>query len=419
MIDIIDKKDCVGCNACVQRCPQQCINMHEDEQGFLYPKVEIDLCIYCNLCEKVCPVINQTAPKEPLVTYAAYNPNEGILMSSSSGGVFFALAKRIIEEGGVVFGAKFNEQWEVVHDYADTIDGIKAFQGSKYVQSTIGDVFLLVEKFLKNERKVMFTGTPCQTAALRLFLHKNYGHQLLLVDIVCHGVPSPLIWRDYIKFINKQIDTTKNRNKDSSTSLCIFKKLELTSISFRDKTIDWNQYGFSYSFRIKDNSCSTDKTTIAQHIRSFEPANVNLYMKGFLQNLFLRPSCYSCPSKCNKSNSDITIADYWGAEIEHPNFYSSMGTSLVMINTQNGKKYFNSIKIIKEKSSYQQALAHNPSIKISSPKNKKGYDTFWGLYPTNGLNAIHSAIAKMRPSLNERVKGIIKRLTLKLWLNKS
>ena len=175
MIDIIDKKDCVGCNACVQRCPKQCITMHEDEQGFLYPKVDLSLCIHCDLCEKVCPIINQAQPREPLETFAAKNPDDKVRMTSSSGGIFFALAKNIIEEGGVVFGAKFNENWEVVHDYAETLEGVKAFQGSKYVQSRIGDTFRQAEEFLKAGRKVMFTGTPCQIAALGLFLRKDFG----------------------------------------------------------------------------------------------------------------------------------------------------------------------------------------------------------------------------------------------------
>ena len=137
MINIEDKKQCCGCSACVQRCPKQCIVMKEDEEGFLYPVADKDVCIDCNLCEQVCPVLRQREEREPLDVYAAFNKNEEVRMQSSSGGVFTALAESIIKEGGVVFGARFNEDWEVVHDYVETVEGLSAFRGSKYVQSRI------------------------------------------------------------------------------------------------------------------------------------------------------------------------------------------------------------------------------------------------------------------------------------------
>lgn len=254
MIDIKKKEDCVGCNACVQRCPKTCIFMIEDEQGFLYPKVDLNKCIDCHLCEKVCPVINQAEPIKPIRTYAAKNNNEEDKETSSSGGVFFALVEYVIKEKqGVVFGARFNDKWEVVHDYAEAIKDAEAFKGSKYVQSRIGDNFKKAEEFLKSGRTVLFSGTPCQIAALRLFLRKDYGAQLITVDIACHGVPSPLVWKDYLN------STCGNTEK-------------ISRISFRDKRNGWQNYGMS----IYD---------LKNHEMLYSPMNQNLYMQGFLKDL--------------------------------------------------------------------------------------------------------------------------------------
>lgn len=173
MIHITDKRDCCGCNSCVQRCPKSCIRMREDDEGFLYPKVDESVCIDCGLCEKVCPVIHQARENRPIVVCAAKNKSEEIRYQSSSGGVFTALANEIIREGGVVFGAGFDENWEVKHDCTETVEGLSAFRGSKYVQSRIGDSFKKAEQFLKIGRTVLFSGTPCQIAGLKRFCGKN------------------------------------------------------------------------------------------------------------------------------------------------------------------------------------------------------------------------------------------------------
>lgn len=199
MLEIKDKKKCCGCEACVQRCPVQCISMRSDVEGFLYPNINQTICINCNVCEKVCPEINQSEIRRPLKVYAAKNPDELIRLSSSSGGIFTMLAEQILKENGVVFGARFNEKWEVEHGYTDIQDGVAAFRGSKYVQSRIGDNYRQVEDFLRKGRKVLFSGTPCQVAGLKRFLHNKEYDNLLTVDVVCHGVPSPLVWRKYLE----------------------------------------------------------------------------------------------------------------------------------------------------------------------------------------------------------------------------
>ena len=198
MFQLTDKQDCCGCHACASVCARHSITMQEDNEGFLYPVVDASTCIDCGLCEKVCPVINQDEPRKPLKVYAAKNRNEEIRRQSSSGGIFTPLAESVIREGGVAFGAKFDKDWNVVHAWTDTIEGIADFRGSKYVQSIIGDTYREAREFLKQGRKVLFSGTPCQIAGLRKFLRKEYEN-LLTVDVVCHGVPSPLVWREYLK----------------------------------------------------------------------------------------------------------------------------------------------------------------------------------------------------------------------------
>ena len=200
MIHIESKELCCGCNACFQVCPKHCISMNEDKEGFLYPCVDVNICIDCHLCEKVCPVINQKEHHTPVGVYAAKNKDEEARMKSSSGGVFILLAEKILSEKGVVFGARFDQNWEVVHDFAEDLKGVVEFQGSKYVQSRVGDSYKNAEEFLKQGKRVLFTGTPCQVAGLRLFLRKEYEN-LLTVDFVCHGVPSPKVWRMYLKEI--------------------------------------------------------------------------------------------------------------------------------------------------------------------------------------------------------------------------
>lgn len=228
MIKTNDKKDCCGCSACVQRCPKQCISLYEDEEGFLYPRVDKTVCIDCGLCEKVCPVLNQSEGHEPIAVYAAKNPNEEIRMQSSSGGIFTMLAERIIDEGGVVFGACWDKDWNVVHDYAESKEDIAKFRGSKYVQSNIGETFKQTETFLIEGRKVLFSGTPCQIAGLKHFLLKDYDN-LLTIEIICHSVPSPGVWKKYL---------TEELNSNGLTIG------DIQQINFRDKSTGWETYSF-------------------------------------------------------------------------------------------------------------------------------------------------------------------------------
>lgn len=415
MIDIKKKEDCVGCNACEQRCPKQCISMHEDEQGFLYPKVDLDKCIDCGLCEKVCPVINQTEPRKPLHTYAAKNKNPEIQQTSSSGGVFFALVEYvIIEKQGVVFGARFNDKWEVVHDYADTLEEAKAFKGSKYVQSRIGDNFIKAEEFLKAGRTVLFSGTPCQIAGLRLFLRKDYGEKLIMVDFVCHGVPSPMVWRDYLKYITRSKGALIGKNTDFQSTLN-GKVPVITGISFRNKKINWEKYGFSvHAVACKGDLNSDFQSTISQDEEYewlFETHDKNVYMQGFLKNLYLRPSCYSCPAKCGKSPSDITLADFWGIKVTFPILYEDGFYSMLLARSDEGMKIIHEIDILKEESSYDKAFQGNHALEESTGKPEQ-YEAFWKKYRDIGFGAVNRTVNKMQPSIFLRIVRKLKRIII-------
>lgn len=251
MIHITDKKNCCGCSACVQRCPKQCILLKKDDEGFLYPKVDEDKCINCGLCEKVCPILNQTEKIQPQEVLAVKNPNEKERMASSSGGVFFPLAREVINQGGVVFGAVYDEKWEVHHVYTEKIEDVYPMMGSKYLQSRIENTYKEAEIFLKQGREVLFVGSPCQIAGLRTFLRNKEYPNLLAVDFLCHGVPSPGVWRRYLAetyggYNSKEqsrLQVTAGKNTVLLSSLNA--KSPIEDIKFRDKEEDgWKKFRF-------------------------------------------------------------------------------------------------------------------------------------------------------------------------------
>lgn len=356
MIDIKEKKNCCGCEACVQRCPKSCITMREDNEGFLYPEVDKNICIDCGLCEKVCPVINQAEERKPLAVYAAKHKDEQIRMASSSGGAFTAIAESVIDEGGVVFGAKFNQDWDVVHSYTETKEGLGAFRGSKYVQSRIGESYKEAEGFMKAGRKVLFSGTPCQIAGLKRFLRKEYDN-LLTVDFICHGVPSPGVWREYLK----EETARQCGEKNSVLQRPIHERNALIEgISFRDKRLGWKKYSFALALSTTNGSGAKNTVLLS------EPLNKNIFLRGFLADLYLRPSCHACPSKSFKSRSDITIGDFWGVQNVMPEIDDDKGVSVVMVNSEKAGTLVEKISIEKFFVKYDDVLPYNRAIELST-----------------------------------------------------
>lgn len=400
MISIKEPKDCCGCNACTQKCPKHCIVLQEDYEGFLYPKVNTDLCIDCGLCEKVCPVINQEARQEPLHVYAAINLNERIRYESSSGGIFTLFAEQIIQEQGVVFGACFDENWEVKHTYTETIEGISAFRGSKYIQSRIEDNFIKVEKFLKSGRKVLFSGTPCQIAGLKRFLRKDYEN-LLTVDFICHGVPSPKIWRMYLDEMYRNL--TKHKSRKSTFSNIPDTKKNIETINFRHKALGWKEYSFFIKYHTQGESKEFS-----------ELFKQNMFMKAFLSDMILRPSCYHCPAKNGKSQSDITIADFWHIHRILRNFDDDKGTSLVFMNNSKGKEFFHLIidKIRYEEVRYYDVkpLAKGLREVLNEHKNR----TLFFSQVNNNQSIIKLIKQTTRPTFTEKIFSLKKKIMRKI-----
>lgn len=376
MINIAVKSKCTGCSACVQKCPKQCISFEEDREGFKYPKVKLSECIDCGLCEKVCPVLQQDKPRNPVIVYAAKNSNLSTRLASSSGGIFALLAETILRQNGVVFGARFDNEWNVIHDYTESLDGLSVFLGSKYVQSKIGNTYKYAERFLKEGRKVLFSGTPCQIVGLKKYLRKDYD-TLLTVDFVCHGVPSPMIWRDYL---NEKIRPLGVDGRNMVSQLSLKDLPVITGISFRDKRYGWKKFGFSV--RAKSAS-KADKNLVSQSVEVtdktllYEPHKANLYMKGFLKNLYLRPSCYACPAKCGKSGADYTLADFWGASTYVRDFDDDKGLSAVLVykNKVNIESLDMAFKVV----GLNDILSQNPAV-IKSSRMKGGRDKFFQHY---------------------------------------
>lgn len=320
MIKIADEKLCSGCGACAQTCSIEGISMKKDAEGFLRPFIDERRCKECKACINVCPVNKKEKNKVTFQqkAYAVINLNNKERKNSSSGGVFVLLARQVLCEGGVVFGAKFEKDFSVKHDYVEKEIDLYKLQCSKYVQSDIANSYKLVKQFLTTGRKVLFSGTPCQVAGLKTYLNKDYVN-LITQDFVCHGVPSPLVWKKYIEYIE-----TKEQKK-------------IKHVKFRAKENGWRQFNLSFEFE--------DGTT------KKEKANEDLYMRAFLSNLSLRPSCYNCSFKALKRESDITLADFWGIEKVLPEMDDDKGTSFVTIHSTKGGDLF---ELIRKKIRIQQ-----------------------------------------------------------------
>lgn len=302
MDTVIDNKLCTGCHACFNGCPVRAISMQEDEEGFLYPVIDSEKCIDCGKCRKLCPVLNPPAvnPGETSFACAASDRNERL--GSSSGAVFALLAKDILRLGGVVCGAAYLAPDHVAHILVEEQNELALLRGTKYVQSEIGDAYRKVGEALKEGRRVLFCGTGCQVSGLKNYLGED-SDLLLTVDIICHGVPAPAVWRDYLKDLAGES--------------------RVVEAAFRVKNPDDKKTGFR---------CRLEDGTEILHEQKDD-----LYVKGFLQNLYLRHSCFACHFKGSKRCSDITIGDFWSAKEFHPALDDGLGVSAVLTHSEKGE----------------------------------------------------------------------------------
>ena len=332
MVEIRSKQDCCGCRACYNICPHNAISMREDEEGFIYPIIDKEKCVHCGLCQKICPVINAKSNENhsKIETIAAYTKNVKARMCSSSGGIFFELAQKILETKGVVIGAGYDENFNVIHKIIFHKEDLEELQGSKYVQSDTKDTYKETKKLLEDGKRVLYVGTPCQIAGLKAYLKRDY-EELYTCDLVCHGVPSPKVWEKYL-----------DENK---------KKEKIKECYFRNKDKGWNVF----SLKIIYENDKYDRKTLDK----------DKFLQLFLRNYSLRPSCYHCQFSKFPRVADISLGDFWRVENKYTEFKDDKGTSLILINSEKGKQMFNWIKdnlYYRQDCDLEYAIKCNPCI---------------------------------------------------------
>lgn len=307
-----NKADCCGCGACFNICPQQAIYIETDEYGYLFPNIIKEKCILCGLCEKVCPMNAEVKLHKSYKAYAASLKDEGVKEKSASGGVFAGIARNILCQNGVIYGAAYGENQYVHHIGISREQDLAKLQDSKYVQSDMENIYIDIKKQLLRGNKVLFSGTPCQVSALKLFLRKDYEN-LFTIDLICHGVPS---YRLFFEGIH----------------LVINKGEQIKSVSFRNKSTGWGTDGYIQTNKKK---------------YKFDESKSSYYYY-FLRSTLYRDSCYKCKYATDKRPGDITIGDYWRIETAHPKFRKLIdergGVSCVLINSRKGEKLFDDNK---------------------------------------------------------------------------
>lgn len=346
-----NKEKCCGCSSCKNICPVNAIEMKPDNEGFLYPFINEDKCIKCNLCETVCPMINKKENHEKIdIAFAIRAKNDEILKTSTSGGFFTPLAEEILKNDGVVIGVGYKNNFEIEHIIvtAKNKNDIKQMRGSKYVQSNLGDIFSKTKELLDAHKKVLFSGTPCQINGLINFLKKDYIN-LITVDLICHGVPSPKLWNEYIKYQQK-----KHNSK-------------IKEISFRNKT-----YGYH---------SGTMKITFNNGEKYYGSARVDYMLKSFFSEISSRPTCYKCNFKDLNHISDFTIFDCWHIKELTDKKISDddRGFTNLFINTNKGQEVFEKIKSNYEiyKIDKNRAIEIDGVMALNSAKPNKNRKEFY------------------------------------------
>lgn len=359
------REDCCGCSACYNVCPKEAIKMSEDSEGFLYPQIDDDRCVECGLCKKVCSFQQYCDTKHSYEQkYFAMRSNAPqVLKESSSGGMFSVLSDVFLAQAGIVCGVIFDSQFMVKTIATDQKEERDKMRGSKYVQSDLGDIFKVIEKFLKGNRKVMFVGAPCQTAGLKEYLGvKNVSiDNLFLCDFICHGVSSPLIWKEYLEFLEKTFHSG------------------LKEVRFRSKHYGWK------NMKMRIVTSKDDKSEFCNKRHS--------YLKLYNSLMITRPSCFSCKYTSFNRETDITLADFWNVGSVCPEFDDNKGISTVLINSKKGEQWIESIKDRTEFQEVSRVDCWQPHLEYSAvwPANRK---KFWKEYYQKGFSYVLNKYGK-------------------------
>lgn len=328
------KEDCCGCQACYEVCPNQAIEWKQDEEGFYYPQINYKKCVSCKKCLNVCPLKNRNINKEKVLCLGGQNKNMKIRESSSSGGLFSVFAQAILNSAGSVFAVGFDSNLQVKHMEITEIKELDRVRRTKYVQSDINHTYSLIQSRLKKQKWVLFVGTPCQAQALINYLNKKY-ERLIIIDLICYGVPSPGIWEDYIYQISK--------------------KNKILNFNFRDKRNHNNGHTVSWN------------TKKQEHVH---PLMQDTFSKWYFQNLIIRPSCHSCPFTQIDRNSDITLGDFWGIEKVNSKFNDGMGNSLIILHSKKAREMWEKVKINCKFFSCTKEDILQPRLKEPTPRSK-------------------------------------------------
>ena len=386
MIDKVKVQDCCLCKACSNICPKDAISFTNENYGFMYPQIDLQACIECNLCEKVCPSIKDLKKTEfDVRAYAARSRIKDERLKSTSGGIFYEVAKYFIKNGGYVCAAVFDEDFNVVHAITNDLADLQKMRGSKYVQSDIKHSYREIKKLLISGNKVLFCGCPCQSAGLKGYLQKDYD-QLYIIDLVCHGIPSNKTFKDYLAYLNSKY------------------KSNVVSFRFRDKSKGWHNSSVRVEF-------ANGKT----YIRLIYE---DVYMKGFLSGTTMKESCYNCKYKKFVSGSDITIGDMWGAEVTLPQMDDNTGLSGIIVNTQKGDELLKLTDSELVPFDMQDIIKYNKNI-VEASKPSENRKDFYKFANENGIaNALnHFYKIKVSTKFKKNVRRVASKL-YRTFLNK-
>lgn len=378
MLEVLEKDKCCGCSACFSACGHQAITMQLDSEGFEYPIIDQEVCVDCGLCQSVCPVLQYENRKyireknnDTQIGFSARNKNFSQRLVSSSGSIFPPIAEWILDNNGLVVGAAYDNDFNVVHKFVESKDELCALQGSKYLQCKAdNETFKYIRKELKNGRKVLYSGMACQVEGLKSFLRKDYDN-LYTIDLICMGIPSYVVWQKYLA--------------------AFFGDEKIKSINFKEKSIGWD----TFTFRV-----DTDK-------RIFKERGMhNLYLRSMFLSWNMRPSCFQCPFKNAKRISDFTLADAWGVYHSTPDINDNKGLSSVIVHSNKGLELWNIIKdkIDSVQVSIDDIAAGNSNLITNKPQTGDR-KLFFETLNVNSKEAFLNLCSIRKVPLKQRIKN--------------